>query len=118
MSASLEQTRKYPNATPFDVVGLNVSELENTQLGAIYGGLSLDKSLLQESLVSCFASFYAATHSLTHNISSTSNSCSATALLREPEPCFADLCAPRSLDADLGGIAVGFGDLSSTAVLH
>lgn len=85
------------------------------------GDLHNNDAKLQDSLVACFASFYAATHSLTDNTMSTPNTCSATALFQNPveaEPCFVDLCSPRTLDADLGGIGVCSGKLAYAKTRH
>lgn len=100
-------------------MGLNGSAIQSA--GTVDGGLGINNGGLLGSLVACFASLYAATHSLTDNTTSTPNTCSATAIFQDPgevEPCFADLCAPETLDADLGGIGVRSGELTSAAVIH
>lgn len=97
MSAGLVRSGQTSTTTPFDAVVLNVSAVENVGMGD--RGLSINTAPLLEILVACFASDYAATHSLTNEITSTPNTCSATALFQHPfqtEPCFADLCAPRT----------------------
>lgn len=117
VTAHVVQNGQIPITSPFDAVGLNISGIDNTGTGD--GSLSIYDAPLQESFVECFASFYAATHSLTNNITSTPNACSATALFQQPgqvEPCFADMCAPRTLDADLGGTGMGFREPCGTAI--
>ena len=116
VTADVVQNGQIPATSPFDAVGLNISEIDNTGTGD--GSLSIYDAPLQDLFVDCFASFYAATHSLTNNITSTPNACSASALFQQPsqvEPCFADMCAPRTLDADLGGTGVGFRESSCAA---
>ena len=101
---SLVQSIQFPNATPFDAVGLTL------------GSLITSDGQLQSTLVSCFASFYAATRTLTGDLNAVPQTCSFIAMFRNPiqvEPCFKDLCAPRALDADLGGIGVCSSRLSS-----
>ena len=107
VGASLVRLNQFPKTTPFDAVGLDVSQLET--LGTTGGGLTSNNAQLQTKLVSCFDSFYAATRTLTHDLNALPKSCSATAIFENPlqvEPCFEDLCAARTLDADLGGIGV------------
>lgn len=107
VTAGLDSTGQSPVTTPFEAVGLNLSATETVR--TIDGALGTYNAQLQNNLVACFASFYAATHSFTDDRRSTPNTCSATALFQYPleaEPCFADLCSPRTLDADLGGIGV------------
>lgn len=107
VSAGLERSGQH------DAVGLNVSAIQS--VGTVDGDIGINNGGLLGSLVDCFASFYAATHSLTDNTTSTPYTCSATAIFQPPgevEPCFADLCAPRTLDADLGGIGVCSGELN------
>lgn len=119
VTAGLDSTGQSPVTTPFEAVGLNLSATETVR--TIDGALGTYNAQLQNNLVACFASFYAATHSFTDDRRSTPNTCSATALFQYPleaEPCFADLCSPRTLDADLGGIGVCSGNISSTAIRH
>lgn len=121
VSAGLEQSGLFPTTTPFDAVGLNISAIESIEIDD--GGLAVASvQALQENLVDCFASFYAATHSLTDNIQSSPKTCSGNAIFLYPgirvEPCFLDLCAHRSLDADLGGIGVCSTKLYSVRIRH
>ena len=116
-TAALVQDGQNPTTSPFDAVGLNISRIDNTRVGD--GSGDIYDAPLQESFAGCFASFYVATRSLTHEITSTPDTCSATALFQQPgqvEPCFADLCAKRTLDADLGGTGVGFREPSCAAI--
>ena len=115
VTAGLVQNGQIPTTTPFDAVSLNISGIDNT--GTRDGSLSIYDAPLLESFVACFASFYAATHSLTNNHTSTPNTCSATALFHL-QPYFTDLCAPRTLDADLGGTGVCFRETPCAAVMR
>ena len=111
---SLVQSNQLPNTTPFDAVGLNVSSLEIPE--NLDGSLTTSSSQLQLTLLSCFGSFYVATRTLTRDITAVPQTCSFTAIFRNPlqvEPCFMNLCAPRTLDADLGGVGVCSSKLSS-----
>ena len=93
------------NTTPFDAVGLSISSSEN-----LYDGQ------LQSTLLFCFESFYIATRTLTGDINAVPQTCSFPAIFGnqlQVEPCFKDLCAPRALDADLGGIGVCSSRISS-----
>lgn len=117
MGATLERSGQSPAKTPFDAVGLNVSAIET--LETVGGGHTSINTQVQTSLVNCFASFYAATHSLTNDIESVPKTCSPTAgfqFASGVEPCFEVLCAPRTLDADLGGIGVCSGRWSFAAI--
>ena len=111
---SLLQSIQLPNTTAFDAVGLTISSLET--LENLGGSLITSNGQLQSTLLSCFGSFYAATRTLTGDLNAIPQTCSFTAIFRSPlqvEPCFKDLCAPRALDADLGGIGVCSSGLSS-----
>ncbi len=119
VTAGLERSGQYPTSTPFDAVGLTISPIQSD--GTLDGGLQLSNAQLQESLATCFTAFYGATHSLTDDTASTPNTCSAGSLFEVPaeaKPCFADMCAPRMLDADLGGIGVCSDKFSSAAIRH
>ena len=116
VGAILLQSGPLPATTPFDAVGLNVSSLE--PVGIVDGGLA-GNNALQRILVSCFASFYAGTHDFTQHTRDTPSSCSAFAMFQNPlqvEPCFEDLCAPRTLGPDFGGIGVCSGKSASAAL--
>ena len=111
---SLVGSNQPPNGTPFDAVGLSVSSLET--LENFGGRLTTSNDQLQAILVSCFGYFYAATRTLTDDITAVPQTCSFAAIFENPlevEPCFKDLCAPRTLDADFGGIGVCSSKLSS-----
>ena len=114
VGAILVLSNQLPNTTPFDAVGLNVSSLET--LENLGGSLTTSNGQLQLTLLSCFGSFYAATRTLTDDLTAVPQTCSFPAIFESPlqvEPCFKDLCAPRTLDADLGGIGVCSSKLSS-----
>lgn len=119
VGASLVGSNQIPNTTAFDAVGLNVSSLET--LENLDGSLTTSNGQLQQTLLSCFGSFYAATRTLKVDLAAVPQTCGFTAIFRNPvqvEPCFKDLCAPRSLDADLGGIGVCFSRLSSVELRY
>ena len=122
VGASLLQAGQLPATTPFDAVGLNVSSIESAAtVQSSNEGLVNNNARLQSNIASCFVSFYAAVHSPTDNSVPAPKNCSATAVFQYPlavESCFEDLCSPRTLDADLGGIGVRSGGTSSAPFTH
>ena len=122
VGAGLSQTGQLPATTPFDAVGLNVSSIEATStVGFSNGGVLTKNARLQSNVVSCFAAFYAAIHSPTHDWVSAPKSCSTTAVFQYPfavKSCLEDLCSPRTLNADFGGIGVRSGTFYSAPFAH
>ena len=63
VGASLVLSNQFPNTTPLEAVGLNVSSLET--LKNLGGSLTTSNGQLQLDLLSCFVSFYTAIRTLT-----------------------------------------------------
>ena len=85
----------------FDSVGLSSEDW-----------IPANMSNLQNTIANCAADFYSETHSFTDNDQWTPYSCSSNSLFYYSsvvEFCFAELCGPRTLNPDIGGIGVRMG---------
>ena len=76
---------------------------------SLYGTNSGSRSSFESNVIDCVADFYAASHIYSGDNLGTPYSCSKNNVFRlgnRVESCFVELCTPKKMNADIGGIGV------------